>query len=745
MNLILNVFNNISKLYSLFTLSERKALKAPEAELLPDPEPQISNDQLLEDKQKAEYASRELTAYINAIGKLALISITDHKGKIVQVNEKFCEISGYHEEELLGQDHRIVNSGTHPKDFFVEMWKTIANGNIWHKEICNRRKDGTYYWVESTIVPLKDSGGHINRYLSVRVDITDRKQKAIELQERFKETSCLHAIRNALGLEPTIDIACQKILEHLIQGMQYPEIAVATLELDNKLYIAGRSREAFVHGLETPLHISGEKVGQLQIAYIENTPFLLPEEQNLIDTIAHDLGRWIERKQAEQRIIDMATHDELTGLPNRHLLQDRIQQAIAYNTRNDQRMAVMFIDLDHFKIINDTLGHDIGDLLLKEVSERLKTCVRKQDTVSRQGGDEFIVLLHTIANNLDAGTVAQKILGVLIKPYPINGKELHIGGSVGIALFPDDGNNVSTLLKHSDVAMYHAKASGRNNYQFFTPQLNQIAHERQTLGADLRYALERNEFILHYQPVIDMPDHKLQNMEALIRWQHPEQKLIPPNKFISLAEETGLIIPIGEWVLKTTCEQIRNWLDQGYDVPRIAINLSAKQFKDEALVENIKRILKETSVNARYITLELTESLLIDNIDKVTETLNQLSDMGLTISIDDFGTGYSSLSYLKRFPIHTLKIDQSFVHDIVTDSSDRAIVATIIAMANSLELKVIAEGVETEDQLNTLLQQGCNRYQGFYFSKPLSALEVENKLVKHQQHITQKQRLHSVI
>lgn len=743
MNLILNVFNHISKLYTLFTLSERKILEAPTVE--PEPESQISSNQLLQDKEKAEQVSMELTAYIDAIGKLALISITDHKGKIVQVNEKFCEISGYREMELIGQNHRIVNSGTHPKDFFAEMWQTIASGSTWHKEICNRSKDGTIYWVDSTIVPLMDVDGVINRYLSVRVDITDRKQKDLALHERLKETSCLHAIRNTLGLEPTIDIACQKILEHLIQGMQHPEIAVATLELENKLYIAGRSRKMLAHGLDTPLHVSGELIGQLQIAYIENTPFLLPEEQNLIDTIAHDLGRWIEHRQAEQLIIDMATHDDLTGLPNRHLLQDRIQQAITYNMRNNQQMAVMFIDLDHFKIINDTLGHDIGDLLLKEVSERLKTCVRKQDTVSRQGGDEFIVVLHTIANNLDAGTVAQKILDALMKPYPLNGKELHIGGSVGIASFPEDGNDVSTLLKHSDVAMYHAKASGRNNYQFFTQQLNQLAHERQTLGADLRHALERNEFILHYQPVIDMPDHKLQNMEALIRWQHPEQKLIPPNKFIALAEETGLIVPIGKWVLRTTCEQIKNWLDQGYDVPRIAINLSAKQFKDDALVENIRQTLHDTGVDARNIALEITESILIDNIDKVTETLNQLSNMGLKISIDDFGTGYSSLSYLKHFPIHTLKIDQSFIREIATNSSDQTIVATIIAMANNLGQKVIAEGVETEAQLNILLQQGCNRYQGFYFSKPLPAIEVEKKLAKHQQQLVKKQYLHSAI
>ena len=355
------------------------------------------------------------------------------------------------------------------------------------------------------------------------------------------------------------------------------------------------------------------------------------------------------------------------------------------------------------------------------------------------------MVLHTIANNLDAGTVAQKILDALIKPYYMYGKELNISSSIGIASFPEDGNDANTLLKHSDVAMHHAKASGRNHYQFFTEQLNQLAHERQTLGTDLRHALERNEFILHYQPVIDMLDHKLQSMEVFIRWQHPKQKLIPPNKFISLAEETGLIIPIGKWVLKATCEQIRNWLNQGYNVPRIAINLSAKQFQDDALVENIRQTLYDTGIDARYIALEVAESLLIDNIDKVTETLNHLSNMGLKISIDNFGTGYSSLNYLKRFPIHTLKIDQSFIRKITTDSSDQTIVATIIAMANSLGQKVIAEGVETETQLNTLLQQGCNRYQGFYFSKPLPAIDVEKKLEKNEELVAQQQYLRSAI
>ncbi|MDP3282120.1 MAG: EAL domain-containing protein, partial [Nitrosomonas sp.] len=416
--------------------------------------------------------------------------------------------------------------------------------------------------------------------------------------------------------------------------------------------------------------------------------------------------------------------------PNRHLLQDRIEQALVHDTRSQRQMAVLFIDLDHFKTINDSLGHDIGDLLLKAVAERLLICVRNEDTVARQGGDEFIVVLNSITESLDAAKVAQKILDSLLRPYYIHKNELHIGGSIGIAVFPNDGANAETLLKNSDVAMYHAKENGRNNYQFFTDELNKSAHERHTLGLDLRYALERNELVLYYQPVMDMPNHQLHSVEALLRWRHPEHKLIAPDKFINLAEETGLIIPIGEWVLKTVCAQIKDWHEQGYIVPKVAINLSARQFRDKELINNISRILSETGVEAKYIALEITESMLIDNIERVVETLNCLNAMGIQISIDDFGTGYSSLSYLKRFPIHTLKIDRSFVRDIVTDKNDRTIVATIIAMAHSLEMDVIAEGIETEEQLNLLMAQKCNHYQGYYFSKPVPVSEIERTLLK---------------
>jgi len=447
------------------------------------------------------------------------------------------------------------------------------------------------------------------------------------------------------------------------------------------------------------------------------------------------IGTYIDisaSKEAEQRILHLASHDTLTGLPNRDLLQDRIHQSIAQAQRGNHPAALLFIDLDHFKHINDSLGHDMGDLLLKEVAQRLVTSVRSEDTVARQGGDEFIVLLPSMSDAQDAGILAQKLLADLMAPYQIRGKELHITASIGIAVFPDDGEDVESLLRNSDIAMYHAKAAGRNNYQFFTQKMNQLAAERLALSTDLRHALSRGEMLLHYQPIIDIGSGKLAGIETLLRWQHPEHGLISPLKFIPLAEETGLIMPIGEWVLESACAQLKAWHNQGYDVPRLAINLSAKQFRQKSLAQSIARILREAGVAADNIELEMTESLLMEDTDEVAENLKQLGNMGLGIAIDDFGTGYSSLSYLKRFTISTLKIDRSFVMDIATNPDDAAIVTAIIALAHSLQMKVVAEGVEAATQLDFLRQYGCDRYQGNYFSPALTATEMAAHLQRRQ-------------
>ena len=324
--------------------------------------------------------------------------------------------------------------------------------------------------------------------------------------------------------------------------------------------------------------------------------------------------------------------------------------------------------------------------------------------------------------------LAQKLLNALQLPYHFKGKQLHISASIGIAVFPGDGEDADTLLAHSDTAMYHAKDAGRNNYQFFAPQMDQLVVEQQALGTQLHHALTHNELLLHYQPVVDMASGKLVGLEALLRWQHPEQGLMPPLKFIPLAEETGMIVPIGEWVLLSACMQLKAWQDQGYAMPQLAINLSVKQLRQKTLVETFARILNETGVEARFVELEITESIFIDDSVEMAETLLALHNMGLKLSIDDFGTGYSSLSYLRRFPMDTLKIDQSFVRDMTTDPDDAAIVASIIGMAHSLRMKVIVEGVETEAQHAMLARQGCDQYQGYYFSKPLPASEIAAKL-----------------
>lgn len=564
------------------------------------------------------------------------------------------------------------------------------------------------------------------------LDAATRTQTEKLLQERLKEIICLHAIRRDIGLGLPIDELCQRIFGHLTVAMQFSEIAAVMIELDGRQFVSDNYSKGLAHGLHAEIMVDGKSNGQLQVCYLEDKSFLLPEEQNLIDAITDDLGRWFERQQAEQRILEMATHDALTGLPNRLLLLDRISQALTHDRRNHDQAALLFIDLDHFKVVNDTLGHDIGDLLLKEVAARLTSSVRSEDTVVRQGGDEFIVLLPSITTAQDAGAVAQKILDALALPYRINSKELHIGGSIGIALFPDDGKDTDTLLKNSDTAMCHAKEAGRNNYQFFASGMNRLMAERHALGIDLRRALERNELLLYFQPIVGMVSGKLAGMEGLLRWQHPRKGLIVPSRFIPLAEENGLIVPIGEWVLRTACLQIKAWQSQGYEVPQLAINLSVRQFRHKTLVADIARILAETGVAVHSVKLEITESMLMHNVGEAIETLGQLSAMGLEISIDDFGTGYSSLARLKRFPISTLKIDQSFVRDLATDANDIAIVTAIIAMAHSLKMEVTAEGVKTEEQLDFLRQQGCDSYQGYYFSQPLPAAEIESKLQRRQ-------------
>ncbi len=437
-----------------------------------------------------------------------------------------------------------------------------------------------------------------------------------------------------------------------------------------------------------------------------------------------------ERKDAEARLNYLAHYDTLTGLPNRVLLYDRLNQVMTEADRNDRLVAVMFLDLDRFKIVNDTLGHDVGDVLLKSVAERLMTCVRAGDTISRLGGDEFTVVLADVEHGDDVARVAQKIIDSFVPPFHIDGRELFMSPSIGITLYPFDDNNLESLLRNADAAMYHAKEMGRNTFRFYTAELNRRTAKRLALETALRHALERHELLLHYQPQVNLKTGRITGLEALLRWQHPEMGLIPPLDFIPLAEETGLIIPIGEWVLRTACAQARAWHDAGFRNLQIAVNLSGRQLQHLGLAKVVKNALKEAGLDPRQLDLELTESLLMHNTGETLAAMDELHTLGVTFSMDDFGTGYSSLSYLKRFPIDIIKIDQSFVRDIPRDPDDAAIAQAIIAIAHSLGMKVIAEGVETAKQLAFMRSHKCDGVQGYHFSKPVTAEAITKLLQK---------------
>jgi diguanylate cyclase (GGDEF)-like protein len=426
------------------------------------------------------------------------------------------------------------------------------------------------------------------------------------------------------------------------------------------------------------------------------------------------------RKQAEEQVRNLAYHDALTGLPNRLLFQDRLALAVAQAHRHRQGLAVLFLDLDRFKVINDSLGHTVGDRLVREVAARLRTCVREGDTVARLGGDEFTLLLPHVGQAVDAAKVAKKVLDLVRIPFDIDARELFVTASMGISLYPDDGVDAETLVKNADTAMYRAKEQGRDLYQLYTPAMNATALERLALESSLRRALSQDELVLHYQPIFDVAAQRVQGVEALLRWHHPELGLVPPADFIPLAEVTGLILPMGPWVLRTACAQARAWQERQPGLS-VAVNLSARQFQEASLVAQVTDALADSGLDPRCLQLEITESSAMQNAQTAIQTLRELKALGVGLSIDDFGTGYSSLSYLKRFPIDTLKIDQSFIRDIGRDPDDAAIASAIIALAHTLKLTVVAEGVETAGQLAFLAAHGCDRSQGYLLSRPLPA------------------------
>jgi diguanylate cyclase (GGDEF)-like protein/PAS domain S-box-containing protein len=503
-----------------------------------------------------------------------------------------------------------------------------------------------------------------------------------------------------------------RVIDAVTRGIVQNPMALAIREnktvglTPNCILVRRDGVEAYIEDSAAPIH---DRRGQVTGAVI----------------VFHDVGA---ARALPLRMSYLAQHDSLTDLPNRMLLSDRLTQAIALAHRSGKKLAVLFLDIDRFKHINDSLGHAIGDRLLQSVAQRLLACVRRSDTVSRQGGDEFVILLPEVAHAGDAAAIADVILLALSTPHHIAKHDLHVTASVGIATYPDDGTDAETLMQNADLAMYDAKDSGRDNWQFFKAEMNKRAVERQLVEVALRHAVDQQEFVLQYQPQMNLGTGAIIGVEALIRWRHPERGLVPPAHFIPIAEECGVIVAIGRWVLREACRQARTWQCAGLPPVRIAINISAVELRAKDFVAGVRAILLETGLDPRFLELELTETFLWQDSKSTLAVLQALKAMGVQLALDDFGTGYSSLSYLRRFPIDTLKIDQSFVRDITTDAGDAGIVSAVISMGKSLHMRVVAEGVETREQLAFLREQRCPEGQGYHFSRPVVAGEFTRLL-----------------
>lgn len=670
-------------------------------------------------------AGEELAQLVRVIEQSPVsVLITDLAGNIEYCNTCFTETTGYSRDELLGQNPRLLKSGHTPDSLYKSLWTALASGQEWRGEILNKRKDGTLFWERELIVPLRDGNSHPIRYVAIKEDVSAlrKAEETLRLHER-----ALESISNGVMITSST---------HLDHPIVYINQAFERITGYTSAQVVGKNARFLVRedteqmGLnEIRAALRQHREGSAVLRNYRQDGSLFWNELHLAPvrdeagkltthfvSIVNDVT---ERMAYEEQLEYQATHDVLTGLANRSLLADRIQSGMAVARRDNTQLAVLLLDLDRFKVANDGLGHACGDALLREVSRRLNGCIRDTDTAARLGGDEFVIVLTDIHDADSVAMAAQKVLRTVAQPVLLEGQTLHVTASIGIALYPRDGEQPDLLLRNADLAMYRVKEHGRNNYRFYLPEMNNMALTRLDMEGNLRRALEKGELVVYYQPKLDIKTGCITGAEALVRWPHPHIGLIGPNEFIPLAEETGLILRLGEFVLETVCRQQAEWRKAGLPELPVAINISARQFRQEDLADIIAARLRAYDLNGAHLDIELTESVVMLDADTTLNQLRQIHDLGIRIALDDFGTGYSSLSYLKRFPIDCLKIDRSFVRDITCNADDAAIANAVIAMAHSLGLEVVAEGVETAAQLSHLAQEGCEAYQGYLFSRPV--------------------------
>ena len=655
------------------------------------------------------------------------VVIADVDQRIVSVNPGFEQITGYSPDEVEGRTCRFLQGVATQSEAIAGIREALAAQRSFSGEILNYRKDGAAFWNELTISPVKDSNGKLTHFVGVVRDITERR--TAHDQQRISAT----AFDSQEGIYVTsADTRIVRVNQAFVRITGYDELE-AVGRFPQELLNSGRQTEAFYQGMWESLQRDGSWHGELWNrrksgeVFPESITITAVKDEHGATT--HYVANFIdisERKQTEAAIYQMAFHDGLTQLPNRQLLQDRLSQSILSSHRRQAKGALLFVDLDNFKLLNDTRGHQHGDQLLQQVAGRMLEAVRECDTVARLGGDEFVVLLEDLdadplLANRAAGQVGQKLLASFERPFEIEGSPFHCTASIGVTLFGGELESSNEPLKRADLAMYQAKTAGRNTLRFFDQKIQQAMSTRAHLEELLRSALGHGEMHLHFQPLVD-PDFRVVGAEALLRWSSPTEGLVPPDQFIPLAEDSGLILPIGQWVLEQACKALAAWTDDpALSALQLSINVSIRQFQQPDFAQHVRKALAAEGVNPSRLKLEITENVLADRIDELILTIKELSALGVRISLDDFGTGYSSLSYLKRLPIDELKIDRSFVRDILVDSEDAAIAEMVLAMAKTLALNVVAEGVETEEQRQFLLDKGCTTFQGYLFSRPLPA------------------------
>ena len=691
------------------------------------------------ERKHAEEASLFKTALMEAQSETTIdgILVVDDSDHIVLVNKQFGRHFGV-PDDLLNQrdDHELLNYITNkvidPGSFLERVMYLKSRPDEKSRDEVGL-KNGKIF--DRYSAPLIDANGRRRGRIWYFRDISERVKAEVAVRQAEEKYRSIFE-DSAVGIFQVTPegrpISINRALAHLYGFGSAAELIAEVQNMAEQLFIdPGQMIElaklVAKHGIVRGAEVQVYRKDRTRKWVLLN----LRAVHDIYNDIAHYEGTVediTDRKIAEERVEYLAYFDALTGLPNRTFLKDRLDDALAGALRTNEKFALLHLDLDRFKVINNSLGHTLGDFLLKDVAERLKGCTRREDTVARVDGDGFLILLRNIDEVKNVTAAAEKVVKEMARDFPVKSHSLSATCSLGVTVFPEHGIDSETLLKNADAAMYCAKTNGGNCFRFFVEDLNIQVSERLTLENGLRAALERDEFFLVYQPQMDLANGEITGLEVLIRWQHPELGLVPPDKFISVAEASGLILPIGEWVLRTACSQARKWQDDGLLAIPVAVNVSAVQFRQTGFCELIKRVLAETGLPPRFLELELTESLLLSNADMMFSVLQELREMGLKLAIDDFGTGYSSLSYLKKFRVNKLKIDRSFIRDIATDSDDAAITTAIINLAKSLKLKVIAEGVEDEAQISFLREHHCDEIQGYYLSRPVRADEVSAKL-----------------